>query len=214
MNKRILLVPAALLLTASSVVSADAGLGLKASTLGAGIELGISLTDKFTARVGLNQQSLSDDQTIDQIKYSADLDLKSTSMLLDWHPMGGTFHLTAGYLLSDNKLRAKATPATSVSIGGNTYSPSDVGNISATAKLGNGPYLGLGWGNIPASGLGFTFELGVVQMAKPDVTLKIDDPNGVIAAAGDIAKEQANMEKDLKDLETYPVVSVGLSYGF
>lgn len=214
MKKRVIVVTAAMLLGASSAVSADVGIGAKASTLGAGVELGASLTDSINARVAFNRYSRSDNQTIDDIKYSASLDLNSTALFLDWHPLGGGFHVTGGYLFSNNELNADATPATNVTIGDTTYAPSDVGKIDASVKLGSGPYLGVGWGNVPAKGFGFTVELGVVQMAKPDVSLKIDDPNGVIAANNDIAKEQANMEKDLDNFETYPVVSVGLSFGF
>lgn len=214
MKKITMTAAAAVMLGASSMAAAEVGIGVKASTLGAGIELGTPLTDSLVGRVALNTYSKSDDQTIDDIDYSADLDLRSTALFLDWHPFTGTFHLTAGYLFSNNELSASATPASSVEIGGQTYDPSDIGKIDATVSLGSGPYVGLGWGNIPASGFGFTFELGAVQMGTPDVDLDIEDPNGVIAANNDIEKERANMEDDLDEFELYPVVSLGLSYGF
>ncbi len=202
------------LMGVSSLASADLGIGVKASTLGAGVELGVSLSDRFVLRGALNKYSKGDNQTIDGIDYTADLDLKSTSLFLDWHPLKGTFHLTAGYLMSSNQLSASATPSQAVVIGDNTYQPSDVGRIDAVVDLGSGPYVGLGWGNLPAKGLGFSVELGVVQMGAPDADLSIDDPNGFIAANNDIEKERANIENDLDQFDTYPVVSVGLSYGF
>ncbi len=202
------------LMGVSSLASADLGIGVKASTLGAGVELGVSLSDRFVLRGALNKYSKGDNQTIDGIDYTADLDLNSTSLFLDWHPLKGTFHLTAGYLMSSNQLSASATPSQAVVIGDNTYQPSDVGRIDALVDLGSGPYVGLGWGNLPAKGLGFSVELGVVQMGAPDADLSIDDPNGFIAANNDIEKERANIENDLDQFDTYPVVSVGLSYGF
>lgn len=214
MKKMTMAAAAAVMLGASPMAAAEVGIGVKASTLGAGIELGTPLTESLVGRVALNTYSKSDDQTIDDIDYSADLDLRSTALFLDWHPFTGTFHLTAGYLFSNNELSASATPASSVEIGGQTYDPSDIGKIDATVSLGSGPYVGLGWGNVPASGFGFTFELGAVQMGTPDVDLDIEDPNDVIAANNDIEKERANMEDDLDEFELYPVVSLGLSYGF
>ncbi len=202
------------LMGVSSLASADLGIGVKASTLGAGVELGVSLSDRFVLRGALNKYSKGDNQTIDGIDYTADLDLNSTSLFLDWHPLKGTFHLTAGYLMSSNQLSASATPSQAVVIGDNTYQPSDVGRIDAVVDLGSGPYVGLGWGNLPAKGLGFSVELGVVQMGTPDADLTIDDPNGFIAANNDIEKERANIENDLDQYDTYPVVSLGLSYGF
>lgn len=205
---------AGLMLGASSMAVAETGVGVKAGTLGGGVELGIGLNDSFSARLGLNKYDKSDDQTIDDIDYSADLELSSTTLYLDWHPMQGSFRVTAGYLLSDNKLKANATPSSNVEIGDQSYSPSDIGEINASAALGDGPYLGIGWGSVPATGFGFTFDLGVVSMGTPDVNLKIDDPNGVIAANNDIEKEKANIEDDLDDYDMYPVISLGISYGF
>lgn len=219
MNKTMLkgVVAAGLLVAVGSVQAEDGmdvGVGARVSTLGLGVEIGTALNDKFGVRLGLNKYSMSDDQTIDDVKYDADLDLSSTALLLDWYPMGGSFHLTAGYLSNGSELTAKATPATSVQIGDNTYAPTDIGSINASVELGSGAYIGLGWGNLPASGFGFTIELGVVKQGTPSVKMVIDDPNGVIAAAGDIDKEIANAEADLDQFDTYPVIAVGLSYGF
>lgn len=214
MNKRYLATVATVMLGTSSAAMAEFGVGVKASTLGAGIELGTALTDTLAARVALNKYSKDDDQTIDDIDYTAELDLNSSALFLDWHPFSGTFHLTAGYLFSNSDLSASATPANSVEIGGTVYNPSDIGRIDATVNLGSGPYVGLGWGNVAAKGFGFTFELGVVQQGTPDVDLTIEDPNGVIAANNDIEKERKNMEDDLDEFDLYPVVSLGVSYGF
>ncbi|HEY9147573.1 MAG TPA: hypothetical protein VIQ22_01075 [Gammaproteobacteria bacterium] len=214
MRKMMTSAAAVAMLGASPMAAAEMGVGVKAGTLGGGVEFGIGLNDSFSARLGLNKYDKSDDQTIDGIDYSAELELSSTTLYLDWHPMQGSFRVTAGYLISDNKLVANATPSSSVEIGGQYYEPADIGQINASAALGDGPYLGIGWGNVPASGFGVTVDLGVVSMGKPNVDLNIDDPNGVIAANNDIEKERANIENDLDDYDMYPVISLGLSYGF
>lgn len=198
----------------SPLASAEFGIGVKASTLGAGVELGVPLGEMFVARAALNRYSKGAEQTINSIDYSSDLDLNSTSLFLDWHPFKGTFHLTAGYLLSNNELAVTATPSEAVVVGDNTYQPGDIGRIDGVVNLGSGPYVGLGWGNLPAKGLGFSFELGLVQMGSPDAELTIEDPNGFIAANNDIEKERERMENDLDQYDTYPVISLGLSYGF
>jgi hypothetical protein len=218
MKKRMMTAAGLVLMGASSMASAevgvDVGVGVKVSTLGLGVEVGMPIADGFVARAGLNQYTRGEDRTIDGIRYDADLNLKSTALFLDWHPMKGTFHLTAGYLFSSNKLDAKATPSEPVQIGDTTYQPEDIGRVNAGVNLGSGPYLGLGWGNLPANGLGFTFELGAVQMGTPDADLSVEDPNGVIAANNDIEKERANIEQDLDEFKLYPVISLGISYGF
>jgi hypothetical protein len=211
-------VAAGLLAAVGTVQAEDDGLGIgigvRGSTLGAGIELGKSFSDHFGVRLGLNKYSKSDSQTIDDIDYDADLDLSSTALLFDWHPFAGSFHLTAGYLNNSSELSATATPTSNVQIGDTTYTPAQIGRIDASVELGSGAYVGLGWGNVPAKGFGFVFEAGVVQMGTPDVSMNITDPSGVIAAAGDIDKEEANVKADLDEFDTYPVVAIGISYGF
>ena len=73
------------------------GVGARASTLGAGVELGKSFSDYFSVRLGLNDYSRSETQSIDNIDYSADLDLSSTSLMFDWHPFGGSFRWESTY---------------------------------------------------------------------------------------------------------------------
>ncbi len=194
------------------------GVGARVSTLGMGIELAKSLNDNFSVRLGLNSYSDSDSQTIDNIDYSADLDMSSTALMLDWHPFAGSFHLTAGYLNSGNELTARATPTGLVDIGGQTVVPVNPGDLvlDAGVELGSGPYLGFGWGNVPASGFGFVFEVGVVQMGTPDVSLTVSgDPTLTsLIDQNEIDQEIANMQADMDEFDTYPVVALGISYGF
>lgn len=203
------------LMGASTLASAEIGVGVKASTLGAGIELGIPLSERFVARAALNKYSREDDQTIDGIDYEADLDLKSSALFLDWHPFKGTFHLTVGYVNSGSELNAMATPVGAVDIGGNTYDGSLIDfTLNGTVDLGSGPYIGLGWGNVPAAGLGFTFEVGAVQQGTPDASLRVSGADAGLINQADVDQEERNMQDDLDKFELYPVVSLGISYGF
>lgn len=213
-------VAAGLLVATGSVQAVDDGLGIgvgvRASTLGAGIELGKSLNNNFSVRLGVNDYSRSETQSIDNIDYSADLELSSTALMLDWHPFGGSFHLTAGYVDSGNELRGRATPVGPVDIGGLIYTPTTFGELvlDVGVDMGSGPYLGFGWGNVPASGFGFVFEVGVVDMGTPDVSLVPSGPLGVLIPPIVLSQEIANIQDDLNEFDIYPVVALGISYGF
>lgn len=214
MKKLMVATAGLVLMGTSTIASAEFGVGVKASTLGAGVELGMPISDRFVARLGLNSFSRSANQSIDNIDYKADLNLSSTSLLLDWSPFKqGSFHLTAGYVASNSSLSAKANPIGSVNVGDGTYVVTDL-TLKANVDLGSGPYLGLGWGNLPAKGLGFTFDLGVVQQGKPDVSLKKSGADAGLISDADVKKEETNMKNDLDQFDIYPVVSFGLSYGF
>lgn len=197
------------------------GVGASYSTLGAGVAIGKSFTDYFSVRLGLNSSSESADDTIDGIQYDAEMDFSSTALILDWHPLGGSFHVSAGYLNSDNELTGSATPSGDVNIGDYPTQTVTAGDLvlDAGVKLGSGPYVGLGWGNVPAKGFGFVFEVGVVDMGAPEVSLSLDRSSNTtlrdnIIASGDVAKEEANMQADLDEFDTYPVIALGISYGF
>lgn len=207
---------AAVILAASGSASAlDLGVGVKAGTLGAGVEFGVSLTESIKARVGVNSYTASDSRTEDGVDYEGDLDLESTALLFDWHPFSGIFKFTAGYVFNSNKLdmTAQLDNATSYDIGGQTYTGAQLGKLTGSVDMGSGAYVGFGWGNVPAEGLGFTFEIGVFEQGKPSVSLSADDPFNMISDA-DLRQEEQNLEDDMSEFEIYPVVSLGISYGF
>jgi len=210
----------------SSQAEDDSGLGLglaiKGSTLGNGFEIGKSLNENFNVRLGLSSLSQSDNQTIDDVEYDTELDFSSTALYLDYHPFKGTFHLTLGYINSANALNATAQPAIPVEIGTVIYQPGDIGQLDATIDFKSGPYLGFGWGNVPASGFGFSLELGILQSGAPKASLVASNLSAAITsnqAAMDslntaLRKEEANMQADLNEFELFPVIAAGISYGF
>ena len=219
------IIAAGLLCTVGSVQAEDEGtgfgLGVKGSTLGYGVEIGKSLTDSLNLRVGHNQMSQSEDQSIDGIDYNTDVNLSSNALYLDWHPFETSFHLTAGYVSSANEINvlAKTPLASTVTIGGSTYTAAEVGQLDGTISLGSGPYVGFGWGDVPATGFGFIFEVGAMSMGTPEVDLTATVNPALPQAAKDaiyaeVAVEEASAQDDLDQYEIYPVVALGISYGF
>jgi hypothetical protein len=216
MKQRFLGVLAAATVAASGgAMAADFGIGVKAGTLGAGVELGMSLTDSINARIGLNSYTRSESRTEDGVDYDGDLKLNSTALLLDWHPFTGTFKVSAGYVFNSNELEmnGQLNDADTYDIGGTSYTGAQLGKLTGSVDMGSGPYVGFGWGNLPAKGLGFTFEVGVFQQGAPSVSLAATDPFNLVSDA-DLQAEEKNLEDDLSEFEVFPVVSLGLSYGF
>ncbi len=213
--KRLMLAAAGAALMGASSMACAIGVGVKASTLGTGVELGLPISDRFVARAAMNKYSQDDSQTIDGIDYTADLELKSTAAFLDWHPFKGTFHVTLGYVNGASQLVGSATPTGQFTVGNTTLDGSTYPvTLHTTIDLGSGPYVGLGWGNLPASGFGFTFEVGAVQQGAPEVTLTKSGDSMNLISQQDIDQEEQNMQNDLNEYELYPVVALGISYGF
>lgn len=217
MRKTIVAGAGALLLALSGSASADGwGLGAKAGTLGASVEFTKAFSPKFNVHLGLNSYSYTHDRTESGIEYDGELDLKSTSLVLDYHPFEGGFRISAGYLFSSNELDldAKGT-GQSVTIGSTpvTIDPGD--KLKGTVDLQSGAYVGIGWGNAGQKGWGFNGDIGVVFQGSPDVSLTASQSlknKGVTDA--DVRQEEKRLEDDLDSFKQYPVIAVGVSYGF
>ncbi len=194
--------------------SGPVGVGIKAGTLGGGVEVTIRMTEKLNFRVGGNKFSHDETATEDDIEYDMEIDLASAAALLDYHPFGGGFRLTAGALFNGNEINIKSTTAASYDIGGTIYNaqPGDVTGVIDFKSVA--PYASLGWGNAVGKDSNFSFscELGVVFQGKPKVDLTTNVALGV--AQAEVEQEERNLQESLDKYEYYPVASLGISYHF
>lgn len=202
---------AALLSAGAAQADAGLGLGVKAGTLGLGAEITKSFTETINGRVGFNSYKFTTSGKEGDVDYDIDMKWQSTALLLDWHPGGGSFRLTAGYMLNGNKLDMKAKPDSSYKIGDSYFS---VDNLGGTVDFSDGPYIGLGWGNSARKGFGFSFELGAMYQDSPKVKLS-GTCTGICTGFDDeLVKEEKKAQDSLDSFKWYPQVAVGISYGF
>jgi len=194
------------------------GVAVKASTLGAGVELITRITPNINGRLGGNAFSYDYDGTESNIQYDLELDLRSVSAILDWHPFSGGFRLSGGVLLNNNEVNAVATPTGSYDIGGITYNAAQVGTLSGKIDFNSvAPYAGLGWGNALGKDKrwGLVFDLGVVFQGSPNVNLTANGTSaGDPAFLARLAQEEQELKDELDEYDMYPVVSLGVTYKF
>src|SRR5450830_1067136 len=102
---------------AETAISADAG------TSGVGAHLSIPLQSNLNARFGVGFLNYSYDSSTTDVDYKLKLKLRTVDALLDYYPMDGIFHLTAGAVYNGNKIDAKGKPnkSGSYTLNGNTY---------------------------------------------------------------------------------------------
>lgn len=210
-----------LLAIPAAASASDFGIDLHGGTLGLGSELSYTINDYFTARGQFNKFDHTYAATKEQINYNLDLNLKSYGVLVDWHPMAGSFRVTAGYFSNKNAIGAAATPDASgnYTINGNTYTASQVGTLSGAIGFNSSaPYFGIGWSTVGTkdTGLGFEFDLGALLQGSPTATLSATggsaDSNATFQ--NDLHQEQGKFQNDVNNFKTYPVVSLGLVYRF
>lgn len=221
---------ASLLLMPGLAAAGNLGVAGKISTLGYGAEADYVITEKFSVRAQFNTFSYDFDLDENDIEYDSTLDLSSYGVLLDWHPFGGGFRVSAGGFVIDNEIKGKASGQGEYEIGDETYTvgPNDSLQATAAITLGDGfkPYLGFGWGHSPANkgGLLLSFDVGVLFQGSPDVDLKVRgtaDLNGTPVdfsndptLQAEVREEEKELQDDLKDFDLYPVVSFGIGWRF
>jgi hypothetical protein len=185
------------------------------STLGAGLEVAKGFTPNFGVRAGFNYFSYGYDATESDVSYDLELELKNFAFLADWHPFKGAFRISGGILINGNALTGHAKPTTLVAIGNADYDLTSVNlDISYNAVA---PYFGLGWDTTfgDHDNWGFAFDLGLIYSGSPDATIGIAGPDQAAALlAGDVQREQDELQDDLDTLKWWPVISAGLVYQF
>lgn len=201
--------------------SAGIGITARVGTLGAGVEVAKSLTPQFSGRLGLNFGNVGFNRTDSGINYDSQLNFSSVQLFGDYYPFGSSsFRVTGGLVAQNNRFSVAGKPSGNgtYTIDGVQYPASAVGTLSGEYKYGNSiaPYLGIGIGKSTNEGFGFNADLGVMFTGAPKVSLSASNPafNNNPITRNQIDNQARQTENDLRGFNVYPVLSVGLSYGF
>ena len=223
MRKKIvgLILTGLVLLAALPAQAGRIGVGAFVGTTGAGAEMTVHLMPFVNVRAGVQGFNYSTDMTPDDIRYDADMEFFSESLILDYHPLGGGLRLSAGVFFNQDSIDITAKPTSSTyTVNGVRFPASTIGTLEGEIEYKPySTYLGVGWGNAGdndlLSDLGLQLDLGVQFKGSPDVklaatgTLK-DDPTFQTA----LENERRDIEDEVKNYEYYPVVRLGLTYNF
>ncbi|MCH7881913.1 MAG: hypothetical protein IIB69_10160, partial [Proteobacteria bacterium] len=160
------------ILMISNAYALEVGVGVKAGTIGAGVDLSVALTRTINARVSLTSIDIDDETdtfvvgdttnpgTIDA---TLSLDFGSSALLFDWYVFNGTFHITAGVLKNNGKIGFSGVLLDSADFGGTLLTPADLvgGAISGSISAGESyePYLGIGWGRKAGNDAGISLSV-------------------------------------------------------
>lgn len=210
------------------------GIGVKISTLGAGIEAATPLAGKFNLRGGFNMLRYSRPITNDGIHYEGQLQFQSAEAHLDWFLFGG-FHISPGILFyNGNRLTGTASVpgGQTFSVGGTTYESDLAAPVTGTGKLDFvkvSPSIMFGIGNlIPRNGrhFSFLFEFGGAYQGSARVALNLAgnvcDTTGTFCRAvssdptvqANIQSQQVKIQNDVNPYRFYPVISAGFGFNF
>lgn len=191
--------------------------GVTGGTLGVGPEVGYRISEKLAVRANATFFNFSRSVDSDDVVYDGDLELQSFGAIIDLHPFGGGFRISGGARISENRVNLAATPTQSVEIGGEEYTPAEIGTLSGSVEPSNiAPTATIGWGGGLTRGLKFGVDVGVMFQGSPEVedfvatgTLR-NDPDFLLA----LAAEEEQIEEDINFLKLYPIVQLSIGYRF
>lgn len=211
------------------------GVVLKASMLGVGGDVGMSLTRLANVRVGFNGLNFSKGFSVDGVHYDGTLQFRSAEALVDLTPLGDWFHVSPGLLIYNaNKITATGTVpgGQNFDLGGVSFRSSPADPVHGTGQLTvnkTAPMVMFGFGNPIPHHHRFTIfhDFGIVFQGQPKTTLTLagtacDPVTGlacVNAATSPIVQtqvqaEQNKINKDASIVKFYPVASLGIGIRF
>jgi len=121
-----------------------------------------------------------------------------------------------GFRNSDNGFAAQSTPSQNVIVGGNSYTPAQVGTLRGSVAFdGSVPFLGLGWDWSRSKRVGLSLDLGLLKQGSPRVALSADGSLlGDTVFEADLAAEALELENALEDLSLFPLATLGVVFRF
>lgn len=206
----------ALFATGSVSADNDFGIGVKAGTLGLGLEASWQPLPLLELRIGANSYDYADDGSQAGIDYDATLTLESFYGTANFHFPISPMRLTAGIYANGNELNMLNDDLQDKSIGGIVYAGSDIGVLESTTSFASSaPYLGIGFDFTLLGKVGMNLDFGVLWQGEPEVALSADgdlSTDSGFQAALELERQQ--LEDEVSDFKAWPVISLGFVYKF
>ncbi len=207
-----------LLIFAAGTASADNnfGVGVKAGTLGIGLEGTWRPLPYLDVRLGASQYEYDDSGSQAGVNYDATLDLDTFHLTGNFRFPLSPFRVSAGLYSNGNEVNMQSVDTPTFNIGGTTFTSAEVGTLQSTTSFsGTSPYVGFGYDFSVFGKFGMNFDLGVLWQGEPNVALTADgllanDPTFVNA----LESERLELEDEMSDFKAWPVVSLGFVYNF
>jgi hypothetical protein len=213
----------AVALTAVAQGASAQALAAKGGTIGLGAEFSYGVTSLFGVRAGVNGGSYSRTYNESDIRYDGKLKFSSGLLLADLHPFAGSFRISGGAMINNNKADLLAQPESgTITINGVPYPAAAVGTVNGTVEFERfSPYLGIGWGAAPKSGAGvfFAADIGAVFQKPKSTLVGTCAPTLPAPICTQLLSDLRAEERQFQDAvdsaaKIYPVVTLGIGYRF
>ena len=200
--------------------SVDAKIG----TLGIGVDISKMVSNNVAVRFNVNGLKVKDiKESIEGIDFSADVNLFSAGVVLDYYPIeDSSFRVSVGGYYDDNNVEATATSNGTITIDGKSYTNTVLASIDGKFTANKAvPYAGIGWGKATESGWSLSADIGVFYHGTPDVDITANmtanaetiDPGITNKVNASIATYKVKVLDEI-NYKVYPVVMFSAKYTF
>lgn len=194
--------------------------GLVAGSLGFGSEVIYTRNNAFSVRAVHNGIRGAMDHELEGTEFEIDGRISSAGVMLDFHPTGEMFRLSAGvrrHRIFEGNL--SATFDNDFEYNGTSYS--EAGPTTLTGRIGlreYSPVATLGWRGALRPNVDLTAEFGAMYIGTPDVELSASGgaAEGSNAAQfnSQVETHRQSIEDGLGRLGIYPIAQIGISMRF
>lgn len=206
----------ALLMSMSTAMAQAGEVYGNIGTEGVGVGYAYPINGSFNVRGELNALTADFSRKSAGVKYKGDLKLGGVSLLVDYFPFASRFRVSGGLVSSNGRFTGTAHPNSgAITLNGTTYAYSGADSIKTDTKFGTvSPYLGVGSGHVSqVKGWAFFSDFGII-FQKPESTLVVSPGLARRISAADREAAFRARQDVVDSLKFYPVVKVGVSYGF
>ncbi|MFK8014537.1 MAG: hypothetical protein AB8G17_03695 [Gammaproteobacteria bacterium] len=204
------------IVTMSAHADDDLWFGVRAGTLGLGLEATWRAVPFLDFRAGLNGFSFDQDGSEAGVDYDGDIDLQSFYLTGNLRVPLSPFRFTAGVFRNGNEINLVSRDSSTFQIGGSTFTGAQVGTLRADADFDTiAPYAGVGADFRVFDTFGLNVDLGVLMQGSPALTVTAD---GLLADdptfQSELEVERMELQEEIDDFDLYPVLSLGFSWNF
>jgi hypothetical protein len=198
---------------APAIAQGNFSVGVTGGTLGIGPELGYRFSNSIGLRGNATFLNFSHSFNTNGLRYDGRAKLNSAGAMIDVYPFAGGFRLSAGGRYNGNKARAVATPNSNTSVGGQTFTPAQIGTLRGRADVRNwAPALSLGYGGNLRPGFTFGVEAGALFQGRVRIS-EFTSSTGLVPQAR-LDAERADLQDDVDDYHIYPILQVSAGWRF
>lgn len=204
-------------LDVTPVLAQKVGASFHGGTLGIGARVATPLGSRINLRGGIDFQPIGFEVTVEDVEFNIELPSPTVTVVVDLYPSESSFRLSAGVLYFGRAAGLKGVLTGDVEFGDSIYTPAQVGTVSSSLGTSRfAPFLGIGWGNTVRPDFGFVLDLGIAYHGTPQLSFEATGPiSSDTQFMMDLDAEAESANEDIPSAASvYPILNLGLSYGF